>query len=76
MKSLRLTKVLALVSWALRPKNRMTEKQTVAWTLRDLGDGKVNPHLDQSGFANTQGLDGAKYGWGHWFGKLEQAMEQ
>ncbi|GAA0134506.1 hypothetical protein YSY43_13460 [Paenibacillus sp. YSY-4.3] len=52
------------------------EKQTVTLTLQDLGDGKVNLHLEQTGFSNTQGLEGAKYGWSSWVDKLEQVLEQ
>ncbi|WP_338556433.1 SRPBCC domain-containing protein [Paenibacillus sp. KS-LC4] len=52
------------------------EQHTVTWTLQDLGDGKVNLHLEQTGFSNTQGLEGARYGWSNWFGGFEQALEQ
>lgn len=52
------------------------EKQTVTLTLQDLGDGKVNLHLEQTGFSNTQGLEGAKYGWSSWVVKLEKVLEQ
>jgi len=52
------------------------EEHTVTWTLQDLGDGKVNLHLDQTGFSNAQGLEGAKYGWGNWFGGFEKVLEQ
>lgn len=52
------------------------EKHTATWTLQELGDGKVNLHLDQTGFSNVQGLEGAKYGWGNWFGEFEKALEQ
>ncbi|QAY65907.1 SRPBCC family protein [Paenibacillus protaetiae] len=48
------------------------EKHTVNWTLQDLGDGKVNLHLEQTGFANVHGLEGAKYGWSKWCGELHQ----
>lgn len=58
-------------SWAVGE-----EKQTVILTLQDLGDGKVNLHLEQTGFSNAQGLEGARYGWGNWFGKLETMLEQ
>ncbi len=50
------------------------ERHTVTWTLEELGDGRVNLHLDQTGFTNTHGLEGAKYGWSEWFGKFEQAL--
>ncbi|MGG4147479.1 SRPBCC domain-containing protein [Paenibacillus algorifonticola] len=52
------------------------EQHTVTWTLQDLGDGKVNLHLEQTGFSNTQGLEGARYGWSNWFGGFEQVLEQ
>ncbi|MCQ6564020.1 SRPBCC family protein [Paenibacillus mendelii] len=52
------------------------EKHTVTWTLQDLGDGKVNLHLEQTGFSNAYGLEGAKYGWSEWFGKFETVLEQ
>ncbi|MBW7452847.1 SRPBCC domain-containing protein [Paenibacillus sepulcri] len=52
------------------------EQHTVTWTLQDLGDGKVNLHLDQTGFTNEQGLEGARYGWGNWFGGFENVLEQ
>jgi uncharacterized protein YndB with AHSA1/START domain len=52
------------------------EEHTVTWTLQDLGDGKVNLHLEQTGIANAQGLEGAKYGWGNWFGEFEKVLEQ
>lgn len=52
------------------------EKHTVAWTLQDLGDGKVNLHLEQTGISNAKALEGAKYGWGKWCGELEKVLEQ
>lgn len=52
------------------------ERHTVTWTLQDLGGGKVNLHLEQTGFSNVQGLEGARYGWGAWFGKFEKVLEQ
>jgi len=65
------------------PPNRLSytmatgeEKHTVTLTLQDLGDGRVNLHLEQTGFSNAQGLAGAKYGWGEWCGKLEKVLEQ
>jgi uncharacterized protein YndB with AHSA1/START domain len=65
------------------PPNRLSytmatgeEKHTVTLTLQDLGDGKVNLHLEQTGFSNAQGLEGARYGWGKWCGKLEKVLEQ
>ncbi|UHA73357.1 SRPBCC family protein [Paenibacillus sp. 481] len=50
------------------------ERHTVTWTLQDLGEGKVNLHLEQTGFSNVHGLEGAKYGWSAWFGKFEQVL--
>ncbi|SFE23832.1 Uncharacterized conserved protein YndB, AHSA1/START domain [Paenibacillus algorifonticola] len=52
------------------------EQHTVTWTLQDLGDGKVNLHLEQTGFSNAQGLEGARYGWSNWFGEFEKVLEQ
>ncbi|MDG0875863.1 SRPBCC domain-containing protein [Paenibacillus thiaminolyticus] len=52
------------------------EKHTVTWTLQDVGDGKVNLHLEQTGFSNTQGVEGAKYGWSNWFREFEKVLEQ
>lgn len=52
------------------------EQHTVVWTLEDLGDGKVNLHLEQTGFSNPQGLAGAKYGWSNWFKGFEGVLEQ
>ncbi|TDF90104.1 SRPBCC family protein [Paenibacillus piri] len=52
------------------------EKHTVTWTLQDLGDGKVNLHLEQTGISNDQALGGAKYGWTNWCGELEKVLEQ
>jgi len=51
------------------------EQHTVTWTLEDLGDGKVNLHLEQTGFSHVQGLEGARYGWGNWFSKFESVLE-
>ncbi|MFF2479830.1 SRPBCC domain-containing protein [Paenibacillus sp. NPDC058071] len=50
------------------------EQHTIVWTLQDLGDGKVNLHLEQTGFSNPQGLEGAKYGWSKWCGELEKVL--
>lgn len=52
------------------------EQHTVTWTLQDLGSGKVNLHLEQTGFSNAHGLEGARYGWSAWFEKFEQVLEQ
>lgn len=52
------------------------EKHTITWTLQNLGDGKVNLHLEQSGISNEPALNGAKYGWGKWCGELEKVLEQ
>lgn len=52
------------------------EKHTVVWTLQDLGNGKVNLHLDQTGFSNPHGLQGAKHGWSAWAAELEKLLEQ
>lgn len=50
------------------------EKHTVVWTLQDLGDGKVNLHLDQTGFSNVHGLEGARHGWSAWCGELDKLL--
>ncbi|TLS51693.1 SRPBCC domain-containing protein [Paenibacillus antri] len=50
------------------------EKHTITWTLQDLGDGKVNLHLEQTGISNAQALNGAKYGWSKWCGDLEKVF--
>jgi uncharacterized protein YndB with AHSA1/START domain len=67
----------------VEPPNRLSyswatgdEGHTVTWTLQDLGDGKVNLHLEQTGFSNVHGLEGARYGWSEWFGKFEQVLDQ
>ncbi|EPZ51639.1 SRPBCC family protein [Alicyclobacillus acidoterrestris] len=52
------------------------EKHIVTWTLQDLGNGKVNLHLEQSGISNEQALQGAKWGWTTWSGQLEKLLEQ
>ncbi|MET3293140.1 UNVERIFIED_CONTAM: uncharacterized protein YndB with AHSA1/START domain [Brevibacillus sp. OAP136] len=51
------------------------EKHTVTWTLQELGEGKVNLHLEQTGISNEQALGGAKYGWSKWCGELEKVLE-
>ncbi|WP_274653453.1 SRPBCC family protein [Paenibacillus humicola] len=68
---------------AVEPPNRLSytwasgeEKHTVTWTLKDLGDGRINLHLEQSGISTVQGLEGAKWGWTNWYGKLGKALEQ
>lgn len=64
------------------PPNRLSytwasgEKHTVTWTLQDLGDGKVNLHLEQTGISNAGALGGAKYGWTNWCGQLETLLEK
>ncbi|WP_309119685.1 SRPBCC family protein [Paenibacillus sp.] len=50
------------------------ETHTITWTLQDLGDGKVNLHLEQTGISNVQALNGAKYGWSTWCGELEKVL--
>jgi Uncharacterized conserved protein len=50
------------------------ERHTITWTLQELGDGKVNLHLEQVGFSNAQAFGGAKYGWSKWCGNLEQVV--
>ncbi|MFE5320719.1 SRPBCC domain-containing protein [Paenibacillus sp. NPDC056579] len=65
------------------PPNRLSyswasggEKHTVTWTLQDLGEGKVNLHLDQTGFSNVHGVEGARHGWSQWCGELAKVLEQ
>lgn len=50
------------------------EEHTITWTLRDLENGQVNLHLEQTGISNAQGLKGAEYGWGKWSGELEKVL--
>jgi uncharacterized protein YndB with AHSA1/START domain len=52
------------------------EEHTVTWTLKELEDGKVNLHLEQTGISNEQALGGAKYGWTNWSGELEKLLAQ
>lgn len=52
------------------------EKHTVTLTLQDLGEGKINLHLEQTGISNMQALEGARYGWLNWGGELEKLLEQ
>ncbi len=52
------------------------EKHTVTWTLQDLGDGRVNLHLEQTGIENEQGRQGAQWGWTTWCGQLAKLLEQ
>ncbi|WP_308639852.1 SRPBCC family protein [Paenibacillus silvisoli] len=52
------------------------EQHTVTWTIQDLGDGKVNLHLEQSGISNQQAYNGAKYGWGAMLDQLVKLLEQ
>ncbi|MBD2845414.1 SRPBCC domain-containing protein [Paenibacillus sp. IB182496] len=56
-------------SWAVGE-----EKHVVTWTIRDLGDGHVNLHLEQTGITNEQGLAGAKHGWTQWCGQLNEVL--
>lgn len=58
-------------SWAVGD-----EKHTVTWTVQELGDGKVNLHLEQTGFSNVHGLEGARYGWTNWHGELAKLLAQ
>lgn len=50
------------------------EVHTVTWTLQDLGDGRVNLHLEQTGFSQAYGLKGAEQGWRGWSAKLEELL--
>ncbi|MBL0386910.1 SRPBCC domain-containing protein [Tumebacillus sp. ITR2] len=51
------------------------EQHTITWTLQELGDGKVNLHLEQSGISNAPALQGAKFGWGKWCSDLEKVLD-
>ncbi|WP_127529426.1 SRPBCC family protein [Paenibacillus kobensis] len=51
------------------------EKHTVVWTLQDLGDGKVNLHLEQTGFSSVPALEGARWGVTQWCGELAKVLE-
>jgi len=57
-------------SWAVGE-----EKHMVTWTLRELDEGKVNLHLEQTGFSNPHGLAGAKHGWTAWTEELHKLLE-
>ncbi|WP_088549655.1 SRPBCC family protein [Paenibacillus aquistagni] len=50
------------------------EKHKIVWTLQDLGNGKVNLHLEQTGISNEQALNGAKYGWSKWCSGLDAVL--
>ncbi|QJC53738.1 SRPBCC domain-containing protein [Paenibacillus albicereus] len=50
------------------------EEHTVVWTLHDLGDGKVNLHLEQTGISRHQAVEGARYGWAKWLAELEKVV--
>lgn len=52
------------------------ERHTVTLTIQDLGDGKVNLHLEQTGFSNAHAHAGAKYGWMAWIDELVKVLEQ
>lgn len=52
------------------------ERHNVVWTLTDLGDGKVNLHLEQSGISSKQAMAGAQYGWKGWTAKLEALLAE
>lgn len=52
------------------------EKNTITWTLQDLGNGKVNLHFEQAGISSAQAYGGAKGGWSHMCSELEKVLEQ
>lgn len=52
------------------------ERHTVTLTIQDLGDGRVNLHLEQTRITNEQGLAGAKYGWMAWIDKLVKVLSE
>lgn len=51
------------------------EKHTVVLTVHDLGNGKVNLHLEQTGFTNKYGLQGAAQGWKAWCAALSELLK-
>lgn len=57
-------------SWAVGE-----ERHTVTLSIQDLGDGKVNLHLEQTGLSNGAALAGAKYGWMAWIDNLGAMLE-
>lgn len=52
------------------------ERHMVTLTVQDLGNGKVNLHLEQTGISNEQALAGAKYGWMTFRDKLEKVLSE
>ncbi|MGE7840316.1 SRPBCC family protein [Lysinibacillus sp. NPDC093712] len=52
------------------------EEHTVTWTLKELEDGKVNLHLEQTGISSAQAVEGARYGWLNWFNGFEKVLEE
>ncbi|MFJ5766577.1 SRPBCC domain-containing protein [Lysinibacillus sp. NPDC093210] len=52
------------------------EEHTVTWTLKELEDGKVNLHLEQTGISSDQAAEGARYGWLNWFNGFEKVLEE
>ncbi|WP_246315717.1 SRPBCC family protein [Paenibacillus foliorum] len=52
------------------------QNNTVTWTLQDLGNGKVNLHLEQSGITNEYVLENAKRGWAAMCGMLEKVLAE
>jgi uncharacterized protein YndB with AHSA1/START domain len=60
-------------TWEVRALAHRTQ---VTWTLTAVEDGVTRLHLEQSGFASDarQELEGAKYGWTHQVGQLQQLL--
>ncbi|MEK5332901.1 SRPBCC domain-containing protein [Lysinibacillus sp. FSL W8-0992] len=52
------------------------DEHTVTWTLKELEDGKVNLHLEQTGISSAQAVEGARYGWLNWFNGFEKVLEE
>lgn len=52
------------------------EEHTVTWTLKELEDGKVNLHLEQTGISSAQAVEGARYGWLNWFKGFEKVLDE
>lgn len=61
---------------AIEPMSRLVYKwydMTIVMTLTP-EDGGVLLRLEQSGFANDQAFNGAKFGWTNFLARLEQSL--
>lgn len=63
-------------SWAAPGQDDVPQSTVVTWTLTEAGDGVTQLHLEQSGFRSDakQEIGGAKYGWTHMLGQLEELL--